>query len=323
MKKKNLVIIVVMILLLACVISTAVFLLQNHDQETVHDEGTSAVENTESWISPVDQIQHTVSTYSLGTTAAEVSETLEGIKLVHKYIDDICIYEMYPSTLQNGGIVFFLHGQGSRKEEYLYDMVAYADEGYVCVTVDIEGSGERVSDEEIMSIQATVDTGEDINTLIEYYMNQAYADANRVAIIGLSQGGSIGYWYAAYGKYPLSALVVGSTTPNYLYYVDSTSIKAGAVGDSIWSEAKLNSFIKENNPVNNLPAFDSLPILSGHGMADSQISTKGDEEMELYLYSVGNKDAFYYYFDGVGHNVTEEYMQKVLPFLNKYLRGKS
>jgi pimeloyl-ACP methyl ester carboxylesterase len=290
-------------------------------KQTVQDEGKVVQIESSTWTSPADQSQHSVKTYSLGTTADEVCKSLESIELNHKYIDDIAIYEMYPTNANAESVIFFIHGQGSRKEEYLYDMTTYAEEGYVCVTLDIKGNGERTSDQTIMSVQATVDTGNDINTLIEYYQTMPFANTNQIALVGLSQGGSVAYWYAAYGRYPLSALVVGSTTADYTCYIDDSSITNGISGNSIWTQKQLDDFIAINNPVNNREAFDQLPILSGHGMDDPLVPTTGDEEMEQYLYSVGNQNASFYYFEQVGHEVPEEFMQKVLPFVQKYLKN--
>lgn len=288
-------------------------------QNSNYDEGKSALVDSDSWTSAYDQSNHIVETYTLGKTATEVAKSLNGIELNHKYIDDVCIYEMYPSNADLSSIIFFIHGQGSRKEEYLYDMVMYAEEGYICVTLDIEGSGERVSNQTIMALQAVVDTGEDINTLVEYYQTITFANTDSIAILGLSQGGSIAYWYAAYGRYPLSALVVGSTTPDYKYYIDKSSITNGVIGDTIWTESEIESFISVNNPINRIEVFCDLPILSGHGADDNLVPTTGDEELEKYLNDMGSGEASFYYLDGVGHEVTDGFMQKVLPFFNKYL----
>ena len=174
-----------LLLLAAAAGVVAVALTRSAPSDDLPDEGTAVSEGREEWLSPADQSLHTVETLTLGNTAANAAENLNGAELHHKKIDDIYLYEMVPSHAKTCPILFMIHGQGSRKEEFLHDMYTYAEAGYICVALDICGAGERTSDEMMMSIQATVTTGEDLNTLIEYYRTQPYADAEAVAIFGL------------------------------------------------------------------------------------------------------------------------------------------
>lgn len=321
MKSKKIRIIVISIIaMIAVVVAICLSVLFQQSKNSVHDEGTAELISSEQWISNSDGQKHTTSLYSFGTTAQSVQEELPAnIKLEHKFVDDIPIYEMYPADLKNGKIIFFLHGQLSRKEEYLYEMMGYAEEGYLCVCVDLEGHGERITEEKIMALQITADTGKDLDTLIQYYYTKDYADETNFSILGLSQGGSVAYWYVAFGSYHPKAIIVGCSTPDYSYFLDDSCIKNGEIVDSVWNEETIESFLTENNPISRIEYFYSVAILSGNSFDDPIVSYQGSEELEKKLKDAGNTNAYFYYFDGIGHNVSEDFIRKVLPFLKTQL----
>ena len=47
--------------------------------------------------------------------------------------------------------------------------------------------------------------------------------------------------------------------------------------------------------------------------------TESKEALEKKLSKGGNKDISFFYFDGAGHNITKEFLDKMLPFVQKYL----
>lgn len=288
----------------------------NQADSQTFDEGNATIISENTWKSD-DGITHNITHLTNGNTANKALEESENTTINHLLVDDIPIYEVYSNSANKCNLIFFFHGQGSRKEEYLYEMLNYANEGYLCVTVDLVGHGERISNEEIMSLQVTVDTAKDITTLIDYYKTVSYANADNFALLGLSQGGSVSYWYAAYGKYTPSALIIGSSTPDYNYQNDNTAIQNGQAIDSIWGKEEIKQFISKNNPIKNVDAFINIPLMSGNGLDDEVISYKGAEELEKLMLNAGNTKSQFYYFDNVGHEVTEGFMMKVIPFLNK------
>ena len=56
--------------------------------------------------------------------------------------------------------------------------------------------------------------------------------------------------------------------------------------------------------------------MSGNGLDDNIISYKGAESLEKMIIQKGKTNSKFYYFENVGHEVTEDFMSKVLPFLN-------
>lgn len=311
----------IVILIAAALLCRSVFFAG--DRSTEDPENTEQEEvlpKTTSWISEDNGEEHTETRYPLGTDAKAVSEVLPPyMKLEHKFIDDIPIYEMYQSDLRNGSIIFFLHGQMGNKESYLYQMIDYAEEGYLCVSIDLEGHGERITDEKIMSAQITTDTGKDIDTLIQYYSTKDYADETYFALYGLSQGGSVVYWYTAFGEHTPKAIITGCATPDCKYHIDTACIQNGEFTEPIWDEETLENYIAENNPISRVERFYSIAIMSGNSYDDTVVSYKGAEELEKQLKDAGNSNISFHYFDDVGHSVTNEFVYDTIPFLKNYL----
>ena len=299
-------------------VAISVFLLCgcNDSPTDPYNEGISTVTKQTTWLDSAGNT-HTADFYTAGKSAGELKFDSSNIHLNHIFIDDIPVYEMYTNKQERHKILFLFHGQGSRKEEYLQEMESYVNAGYLCVTVDLRGHGERITEETVMSVQLTVDTAKDIDTLLEYYRTVSYANANQFALMGLSQGGSVCYWYAAFGKHQPSAMVIGSSTPDFTHQNDDAAIKNGEMVDSLWSEAQLQDFINKNNPVQMQEEWIGIPILAGNGLSDPIISYKGTEQLEKAKIKAGFTDSVFMYFNNAGHEVTEAFMMKVIPFLNK------
>lgn len=320
-------------ILITCLVCTVIFaaaacifLFLSHRQENggrsadLPYEGETDMTASSVWIDARDQTEHSAATYKLGNTARRVERELPDNFIVsHRSVDDVFLYEVCREDVPDPPMLFFLHGQSSRKEENLDEMAAYADAGYFCVALDLQGHGERITDEPVMALEITKRTAEDIDLLLDYYDAVGTADTARFALIGFSQGGSVAYWYAAHGERTPCALAVGSTSPDYSYSYDDKCFCGGAVTDPIWSESEIDAFISEYNPILRADRMASIPILSGNGIDDDIVSYHGSEALERILKQGGSKDVRFYYFDGVGHDVPEEFAEKIMPFIQEYL----
>ena len=81
---------------------------QSSAESSKPDEGEAAALKTEKWKSGKDNSEHTATIYSLGNTAEEIKKELSGeIKLSHKFIDNVPVYEMYREDRQNAPVVCF------------------------------------------------------------------------------------------------------------------------------------------------------------------------------------------------------------------------
>ena len=305
--------------IIIAVIMLCVFLTACSKSENTVDEGDVQFVKSSTWVSIRDNSQHHTDSYTLGETALKIKNELSStLELNHIFIDDIPLYEMHNKDVPNEKIIIFLHGQYSRKEEFLFDMIRFAEEGYYCVTLDLVGHGERIKSYAIMSLEIAKLTANDIDVVLDYYRSCGIANADEIALIGFSQGGSVAYMYCAYGETVPKAIVIGSSTPDYSFFADDTSIKDGKIYETLWSEDEISDFIKNNNPVNNLQRFYSISILSGNNINDPKITYKGSESLEQKLRGVNN-DIHFYYYDISGHDVPETFVQKMLPFIKERL----
>lgn len=322
MKKKAILISAVCVAVTASA-AVGVFVFTRSEENKTNDlpdEGKSILTNSSSWNRTRDNTQHTVGEYSLGNTAERVKNDLsDEFEVSHKFVDEVPVYEMYRRDAKNAPIVIFLHGQFSEKEENLDEMTEYADAGYFCVALDLQGHGERISSEPLMALEITKNTADDLDLLLDYYEAAGLADADRFALVGFSQGGSVAYWYSVYGDRVPGALVVGSTSPDYSYSYDDKCICNGEVADPVWSEEETKAFVTQYNPIQHADKLMQMPIMSGNSINDDVVSYKGSESLEKILKKGGNTKIRFYYFDNAGHNVTTEFVSKVLPFIRQYM----
>ena len=91
----------------------------------------------------------------------------------------------------------------------------------------------------------------------------------------------------------------------------------GKTVDGFWDDAQLQAYIDENNPVNRLERFIDIPTLSGNGLEDTVVSYKGAEALEKAKFNAGYTNSQFFYFENLGHEVTEDFMMRVLGFLNQ------
>lgn len=318
MKKRLLIILPVVLAAAAAVIAVVLLTAQPKSGET-HDEGVSEKKSESSWSVKGDKNQHTAALYTFGKTAEKIREELpDEINLEHKHVDDIALYEMYTEANSKQKLLLFLHGQTSRKEEFLHEMLNYVEHGYYCVAIDLYGYGERTQSDALMSFSATERTSKDLDLLLDYYEATGQADSNNFAIIGLSQGGSVAYHYGAFGKRTPRAIVTGSTTPDFTRFKDNSCVQDGKPVDPVWSESEIDEFIKKNNPIDHIERFYKPAIMAGNSIDDPVVSYKGTESFEKQL-NGKNKNLSFYYFDGLKHNVSESFMRNIPAFLNEHM----
>jgi dienelactone hydrolase len=111
-------------------------------------------------------------------------------------------------------VVIFLHGTGSRKEEFLALMRTFADRGFASAAIDARHHGARIearngSDnaQYFAAMLETYRTGKgrpylydtvwDVMRLIDYLETRADVDPKRIGIMGISKGGTEAYLAAA------------------------------------------------------------------------------------------------------------------------------
>jgi dienelactone hydrolase len=110
--------------------------------------------------------------------------------------------------------VIFLHGTGSRKEEFLPLMRTFADRGFATAAIDTRHHGSRIAPKNgsgnaqyFAAMLDTYRTGKggpylydtvwDVMRLIDYLETRADVDAKRIGVAGFSKGGTEAYLAAA------------------------------------------------------------------------------------------------------------------------------
>jgi dienelactone hydrolase len=110
--------------------------------------------------------------------------------------------------------VIFLHGTGSRKEEFLALMRTFADRGFATAAIDARHHGARISpsfgpgnDQYFAAMLETYRTGKgrpylydtvwDVMRLVDYLQTRADVDPARIGMMGISKGGTEAYLAAA------------------------------------------------------------------------------------------------------------------------------
>ena len=109
--------------------------------------------------------------------------------------------------------VIFLHGTGSRKEEFLALMRAFADRGFATAAIDARHHGSRIASKDGSNAQyfaamlETYRTGKgrpylydtvwDVMRLVDYLETRADVDPKRIGVMGISKGGTEAYLAAA------------------------------------------------------------------------------------------------------------------------------
>ena len=110
--------------------------------------------------------------------------------------------------------VIFLHGTGSRKEEFLALMRTFADRGFATAAIDARHHGARIAAKNgsgnaqyLSAMLETYRTGKgrpylydtvwDVLRLVDYLETRAGVDPRRIGVMGISKGGTEAYLAAA------------------------------------------------------------------------------------------------------------------------------
>jgi len=110
--------------------------------------------------------------------------------------------------------VIFLHGTGSKKEEFLALMRTFADRGFASAAIDARHHGARIlpafgpgNDQYFAAMLETYRTGKgrpylydtvwDVMRLVDYLQTRADVDPARIGVMGVSKGGTEAYLAAA------------------------------------------------------------------------------------------------------------------------------
>lgn len=282
------------------------------------NSGKESSEKGQQWAASDTSI-HTAAELPLTGVAQRTASSEKGIVIRHKRIDEIPVYEMYPSDAKLLPMVLFLHEHGGSKEQFLEEAVLYAQAGYFCVLFDLKGYGERISAEPLESIEAAVAATSDLDLLLEYYRLSPYADSEKFALYGQSMGGSAVWHYAAFGRKTPLVLVACSAAADFSTVEDMGSVRNGQAEPPAWDGKTYEQYCAANNPIEHTDRLKDLPMLVYQGMHDTAVLPATTQEFETII-AAGNKNAMFIYDEAGEHNVTPMFLNRIIPFIRQWAR---
>lgn len=179
-------------------------------------------------------------------------------------------------------LVILIHGWTGRKEDVLFFAYFLAVRGYVVVSMDAFGHGERAM-KEGWTVEAfsnlLLQTSEDINRVIAHYEKDPRVDVSRVGLSGISMGGVITYYYLTREDKRIRAAVPMIATPDFSSLINSQISEEilrmlGQEGKDITADATLGA-IMAMQPSQKMHLMTSVPLLMLNGTSDPLIDLEG------------------------------------------------
>lgn len=147
--------------------------------------------------------------------------------------------------------VFFLHGLGGNHlswEEYLYEL---CDRGFCVVAPDAYGHGASKA-ENTTIIEDVTESAKMLEKIIEAEVLQ---DSN-LYLYGYSMGGMEAFYYTAFGKYPVKAVVSLCGTPDFAALVGRPlfyeQYRKGIVKTGVADTDRIDALMREADPLAKL-----------------------------------------------------------------------
>lgn len=240
------------------------------------------------------------------------------IQFRHVMLDEVALYELYPTGARNAPLVIFFHEQGVRKDQFMEIAVTYAQAGYFCVLMDLPGYGERRTEQTIQAVESVVMATADVDLLLEYYRLSPLTDSRRFALFGVSMGGSVAYHYAAFGKKTPSLLLVCSTTADFDHLRHQGSVTDGKEGPVTWDEAAYHAYSQEHAPMSRMDRLGAVPVFAVHGELDTVVPPTLAHSLADALAPYGN--ARFLFVEQAGHEATKYLLPHMGALLNQYLK---
>lgn len=265
---------------------------------------------------------HSVEELALDSFTGSIGKQNKWAAIRHFRLDGIPVIGIGKAGGHSMPLLFFLHEQGGKKEDFIDLAVMYAELGYYCVLFDLPGYGEYVLPESIESIESAVLAADSIASLLDYYGTQPETDADRFALWGISMGGSAIYHYTAFGNKSPFAIVVACTSPDFSLIEDLGSVKNGKGSEAQWSESEFLRYIKEHNPIDHLKELLIPSVLSFNGLRDDVIPVEGSQKLEASFKENGKTDYTFIYDKQARHDMTPEFLDQAFGFMEKFVREK-
>lgn len=205
--------------------------------------------------------------------------------------------------------VVMLHGTGSNRDEagngYKHAAPILAEKyGIATVRIDFAGSGESEASYQEYTFESAV---ADAVTAAQYMAEQENIDAEKIGVMGWSQGGTDALLCAGMHPEIFKAVVTWAGAPDL----------SGMLSDELYEEAKANGFfvmnfdwreplevslqwcedVKNTDVLDVFKAFEG-PVLAIHGKDDTTVDPSWSEKI---VEANNNEKSKTFYIDGMDH----------------------
>ena len=289
--------------------------LANPADSAVSGDETGSLEAGESQGMSQEKTSSLFDGYVKGSNMLKTEKIdINGVKTIVYFLDN---YEKKP-------IVILQHGLTSKKEDMKDLAGAIANLGYVVITPDAAGHGELKSKEKVSVIEMVGQTAHNFETVIEYFQGSAYADVERMGLVGFSLGGLASFSYAGNGSYNPRVVVSLCSTPAFEDLIGEDAAyefyKNGKISITKKKEERgaLEEEIKSKSPYEKLLADTDTYFFMLCGDADDVVPHEGNIRFYEAMKDT-SKDIKLIVKENQKHEITEEDLMQVLEYLKGHL----
>jgi len=255
----------------------------------------------------------------------------------YRKVFNIPILDVYEIDIQEKRpILIMLHGGNSKKEKYIERAYEFVRKGFFVTLFDAYGHGELKNTSEIFEItnsekadidkllRVYVETSKYINSIIDSYGNNIYADSSRIGLMGVSMGAHTIYFHILKERNPLIKVAVainGSPiwTSFVRRYIANSSAKSLNINDK--DIIKVEKYIEIIEPLNYKENIKDFPLLMLNGEKDELIPITNIRKSYGILQNkyVDKELIKFIELEGIGHVVTSETLEIASEWLKKYI----
>jgi pimeloyl-ACP methyl ester carboxylesterase len=222
--------------------------------------------------------------------------------------DEIEIIAAYVPGSSEMPLIFNIHGGGGRKENEMWSIERFAQEGFFAIAPDVAAHGDSAKGP-ILNMDAWLETVGYIDTLIEYCKQErTYIDADNFAVSGGSMGGTITLLYGVYGKHRAKVLCPEISSPDLTQILNGRAngiMQQGEpAGEMPAAEARAKAV--ELSPINHLERFYDLPMYARFGELDTENGSEGAVKFIAALKAAGQTIQELYIIENGGHGVMQD-----------------
>lgn len=245
------------------------------------------------------------------------------ILLERKKIGCIPVVECRAEDAQNAPLVLLNHGTGGNGLQMLEMGMRLAEKGCFCVLIDAVWHGERSDDKLRVMLETSLYKeyyldmlllmAEDMSRLIDYYGDSKIADASRVGMSGISQGGYVAFMTMTRdSRIRAAAPIIGSP---------DLSDKYGNSMDWEDTDPTVRERVLKEMPLSHYEKMAGTALLIQNSMDDTVVPVTGTRRLNEKLrplYKDRSGDYKYIEYKG-GHWCNDQMMSSAVEWLSEKL----